>query len=408
MRKARGLRSATRGFGVKEMKRFGIRFAVVFAAGVLGLAILAQPGRLMAQASIHGHVVNALGQVFPNGEVKLTKDHNPSASSKYEYTFPIDASGDYKGTDIAAGTYVAVAFQQGVTQDFIQAALVAGQDKQVDFDMTRKEYIDKLSPAEKDQIEQLKKQNSEAVAANAKIGNLNNLLKAARAANTAGNYDVAYKDMTDATAAKPDEPILWDVMGDAQLGQANVAAKAAHDAKATDATVPDKYQAAVTSYQKALDLNAKAAKPSTEVVYAANNQLGQALGKIGKTKESADAFDAAAKADPTKAASAYYNEAAILFNANDIDGAAAAADKAIAADPTKADAYFIKGQALVQKVTVDPKTNVVTAPPECVAAYQKYLELAPTGPHAQDVKDVLAGIGVKIDTSYRAAPAKKK
>ena len=154
--------------------------------------------------------------------------------------------------------------------------------------------------------------------------------------------------------------------------------------------------------------NAKAAKPSTEVVYAANNQLGQALGKIGKTKESADAFDAAAKADPTKAASAYYNEAAILFNANDIDGAAAAADKAIAADPTKADAYFIKGQALVQKVTVDPKTNVVTAPPECVAAYQKYLELAPTGPHAQDVKDVLAGIGVKIDTSYRAAPAKKK
>jgi len=164
MRKARGLRSATRGFGVKEMKRFGIRFAVVFAAGVLGLAILAQPGRLMAQASIHGHVVNALGQVFPNGEVKLTKDHNPSASSKYEYTFPIDASGDYKGTDIAAGTYVAVAFQQGVTQDFIQAALVAGQDKQVDFDMTRKEYIDKLSPAEKDQIEQLKKQNSEAVA----------------------------------------------------------------------------------------------------------------------------------------------------------------------------------------------------------------------------------------------------
>ena len=33
------------------------------------------------------------------------------------------------------------------------------------------------------------------------------------------------------------------------------------------------------------------------------------------------------------------------------------------ADPNAADAYFIKGQALVTKSTVDPKTNKLTAPP---------------------------------------------
>jgi tetratricopeptide (TPR) repeat protein len=214
--------------------------------------------------------------------------------------------------------------------------------------------------------------------------------------------------LTDATTAKPYEPILWDVMGDAQLGAANAAAKAAHDAKTTDASVPDKYSAAAASYQKSIDLNAKSAKPSPDIAWAANNQLGTALGKAGKTKEAATAFDTAAKADPTKAANAYYNEAAILFNAGQMDDAAAAADKAITADPTKVDAYYIKGQALVQKATVDPKTNVITAPPECVAAYQKYLELAPTGPHAQEIKDVLAGIGVKVQENYKATPTKKK
>ena len=88
--------------------------------------------------------------------------------------------------------------------------------------------------------------------------------------------------------------------------------------------------------------------------------------------------------------------------------AAAAADKAIAADPTKVDAYYIKGQALIGNATVDPKTNVITAPPDCIAAYQKYLELAPTGPHAEEIKQILEGIGAKVETNYKAAPAKKK
>ena len=104
----------------------------------------------------------------------------------------------------------------------------------------------------------------------------------------------------------------------------------------------------------------------------------------------------------------YYNEAATLFNANDTDGAAAAADKAIAADPTKADAYYIKGQALIQKATVDSKTNKITVPPGCVDAYQKYLELVPEGPRADEVKGILQGIGEPIKSTFKAdKPAKK-
>ena len=91
-------------------------------------------------------------------------------------------------------------------------------DKVVNFDMTRPEYLDKMSPEDRKALEEYKKKNAEIVAGNAKIQNLNALLTQARADNKAGNYDAAMTAMQQATAAKPDEGILWITLGDAQLG----------------------------------------------------------------------------------------------------------------------------------------------------------------------------------------------
>jgi len=388
------------------MKIFGTRVAGAAAACLLGLA-LGQPARLMAQAtgSIHGHVTNPVGTPVTSGEVRLTTDRTagPMANRKYDYTFPLDASGNYKGDGIKPAKYVAVAFQGAISADFILDLVVAaGEDKVVDFDMSRPEYIAKMSPEERSALEDLKKKNAAAMTANAKIENLNALLLSARADTKAGKFDTAIKSMTDATAAKPDEAILWDTLGDAQLGNAMAADKAARGSKVTDASLPDKYAAAITSYQKALSLNAALAKPSVELTATVDNQLGQALGRTGKPKEAAAAYEAAAKADPKAAGMYYFNEAATLTNASDFDDAAVAADKAIAADPTKAEAYYIKGQALIQKLTIDEKTQKPVAPPGCVEAYQKYLELAPDGVYANDVKGILEGIGQPIKSTYKA------
>jgi hypothetical protein len=38
-----------------------------------------------------------------------------------------------------------------------------------------------------------------------------------------------------------------------------------------------------------------------------------------------------------------------------------------------------------------------------VDAYQKYLELAPTGAHADEVKGILAGLNEPIKSSYKAS-----
>ena len=82
----------------------------------------------------------------------------------------------------------------------------------------------------------------------------------------------------------------------------------------------------------------------------------------------------------------------------------AAADQAIAADPTQPVAYYLKGQALISKAAVDPKTNRIVAPQEAVVAYEKYLELAPNAPQANEVRQLLAEAGVKAPRKPRPQP----
>ncbi len=402
------------------MKILGIRIAGVLAVCLLGLVWMMQPTRLMAQAvepagpaaSIHGHVNDPLGVTIANGEVRLTTDKNTTVNKKYEYTFPLDASGNYKGSDVKPGNYVAAVFQNNQPLDYMPAALTAGTDKAIDFDMSRKDYIDKMSPAERDQMEQLKKQNADIMAKNAKIENLNALLKQARADTLAGNYQAAIKAMTDATAAKADEPYLWEALGDAQYGEAVAADNAAKAAKSVDPAVKDKLAAAVTSYQKALAVNAAAAKPNPDTASVADNQMGAALGRMGKSQEAAAAYDAAATADPKGAAKYYFNEAVTLYNASlttgKVDGVAEAADKAITADPTKSEAYYIKTQGLAPLITTTADGKFI-APPGLVDACNAYLKLAPAGVHAADMKGLLAGLNEQVQTNYKApTPAKKK
>jgi tetratricopeptide (TPR) repeat protein len=380
------------------------------AAALLVILAMAHPARSIAQAAgastIHGHVTNPAGMALNKGEVRLSTDRTADAKDrKYQYKFPIDPNGDYKGSGIAPGNYVVFVFQDDKSLDYNESVVfAAGDDKLVNFDMSRPDYLAKMSPEDRKVLEEYKKKNAEIVAANSKVQNLNAMLTQARADNKAGNYDAAITAMQQATTTKPDEGILWITLGDAQLGSADAAAKAAKSAgtSTTDPAITQKYDAAAASYKKGVELNAASKKPSPEAAAAGYNQLGQTYAKMGNVKDSADAYDMAAKAMPSNAAMYYFNEAATLYNAGKLPEAEAAADKAIAADPKKAEAYYIKGQSLIPRATVDSKTNKVVAPPGCVEAYQTYLELAPDGPHAADVKGILEGIGAQVKSSYKA------
>ena len=87
-----------------------------------------------------------------------------------KYTFPVADTGDFSG-EAPAGTYMlvyrAADTPAGKMVDSIRGVkIVAGEDTAQDDDMSRQEYIDKMTPDEKKQLEDLKKANAEALKAN--------------------------------------------------------------------------------------------------------------------------------------------------------------------------------------------------------------------------------------------------
>jgi tetratricopeptide (TPR) repeat protein len=136
------------------------------------------------------------------------------------------------------------------------------------------------------------------------------------------------------------------------------------------------------------------------------NNLADALNRAKKTDEAVATYEKAAQIDPTKAAQSYFNIGAVYTNAGKADQANVAFDKCIAADPTRADAYYQKGLNLLGKATLQGDKTV--APPGTAEAFQKYLELAPSGQYAQSAKDLLASLGSTVETSFGKKKTPKK
>jgi hypothetical protein len=355
--------------------KLNIWLALIVLALVPALA-----GAQDTTAKIHGHVQDPANAPIANGQVILSTDGKTPL-----FTFTTDANGDYKGEGIKPGTYYVTLYATpGKAIDrFDNVKFATGTDTLQDFDLSRAEYVNKLPPDQKKALEEAKAKNAEINKENQNVGKLNDLLKQARAANQAKQYDQAATLMQQATVIKPDAAVLWLELGIAQTGL-------------------KKWDDATTSLKKALDLDTNSKKPNPEIEAADNNALGEVYANSNKIPDATASYDAAAKLQPANAAMYYTNETIVLSRAGQTDATIAAADKAIAADPNKAIPYYLKGQALIQKATVDPKTQKITAPPGTAEAYNKYLELAPNGPMAPEAKSVLAEIGEKVNSKYSA------
>jgi tetratricopeptide (TPR) repeat protein len=416
----------------KNMKRtISLWLGLPAAAGLLAFALLpalaqtsttpteptAPKASTKPTGKIHGRVIGPTGEITAAGTVSLSSDGGLTT----KYSFQVSETGDYSGT-ASPGTYTLVFRAPNtpankVVDQLDGVKVVVGQDVVQDIDMSRKAFLDKLTPEQKKQIEELKTKNAEVLKSNAVIKNLNaDILAAsqdfkdadaARATATQALGATASKSDVDAkeaelkaakytevetlmqkdTAAKPDASILW-----ADLGQAQVGLK--------------KYDQAEVSYKKALELEAASKKPIMDVQGLSNAGLGEIYARTGKVPEANAAYDAAAKINPTHASVYLKNEAVIFYQMNNPAAQAAAADEAIKADPTSALAYYLKGNGLIANTTVDPKTQKLISPPGCMEAYQKYLELAPDGPYVPEVKSILTSFGQKIATTYKAGKTK--
>jgi tetratricopeptide (TPR) repeat protein len=386
-RLAASSKSATLSAAIYRFLAASLGAAVCVAFGFMMAAVPARAQANSSTAQIHGHAQDPIQQPIANTQVQLTTD-----GKTVLYNFPTGANGDYKGANIKPGTYTillhgTIAGKDGkATQGTIDfqrdVKLPAGQDTQVDFDLSRQAYVSKLPPDVQKKIAEAKKANAAAQQANAQIKNVNKLIVDARTARNAKNFDQAIALDTQATQAKPDVGLTWYELGDSDL-----AAK--------------KYPDAATNYKKALTLMSAEKAPKPEVMAAANNNLGEAEADSGDTADAVNSYEAAAKADPTQAGKYYANEAIVLFKKGQGDQAGAAADKAIAADANNPIPYYIKGWSMVQHATVDPKTNKIILPPGTADAYRKFLQMQPTGPLAEDARNILEQAGEKVESSYK-------
>lgn len=393
------------------MKRtLSLRLSLPALAGLLAFAlspVFAQQPAAQQMGKVHGQALNPTGQPQTNGTVSLVT----GSGTESKYVFPVGPDGNFSG-EAPPGTYNLV-FRAPDTppgqmvDEITNVKIIAGQDLEQNIDMSRPEYLAKMTPEQRKQLEEIKKANASALQANAVIKRLNADLKVVsedkHAVDTATQAAVQqlgnsatkaqidakaaeiktakYTDiqtmMTKDTQAKPDEPILWTNLGYAQAGLKN-------------------YDDAITSYKKALDLENASKKPRPEILGIAQSGLGEVYARTGKVSEANAAYDAAAQVDPPQAGLFLKNEAIIFFQQGNAEAQAAAADKAITANPNDPILYYLKGQALVQKATIDPKTHRIVLPADCTAAYQQYLKLAPNGPFANEVAGILQQAGEKV------------
>ena len=202
-------------------------------------------------------------------------------------------------------------------------------------------------------------------------------------------YDQAVQALIKASEIGPTELAVWANLADAYMKLAGTKTGAEFDDAATKG---------LAAYAKAIEL-----KPEDA---ATHNNYALALVQAKKIPEAQGELTKAAQLDPTNAGKYYYNLGAVLTNANQGEAAADAFQKAIAADPKYAEAYYQYGVYLVSKASFGADGKV-TPVPGTVEAFQKYLELAPTGQFSQAAKDMLTTINATVETNYKNPNAKE-
>ncbi len=329
-----------------------------------------------------------------------------------KYTVKTNKKGEYFSLGVSTGKYNITVYRNSEDMKankemyHLNNFQVALTENVLDIDLKKEQEAaakgQGLTPEQLKQMqEQKEKQQKEATT----VKNLNERIVAANTAIKAGDFESAITTLTEATQVDATRDIIWGQLADAYRGSA---------VKQTDKAERDRRLGeAVTDYLKAIDLKQKAVAAANKKDPEDNkriagyyNNLGDAYARSGKVDDAIKAYDQAAQINPEGAAGYYFNEGAVLTNSGKADAANAAFDKCIAADPNKAEAYYQKGVNLMAKATLQGDKTIPA--PGTIESLQKYLEVAPNGPNAQNAKDLITSLGASVETSFgKKKPAAK-
>lgn len=388
----------------------------LFSAALVGCAA----STLFAQTvgMLEGDVKGPDGQPMKGAVIDLTR-----TDIKGHWSVKTDKKGHYVYNGLPPGANLTVeCIVDGKVMDKVNNVKIdIGEGKPVDFDLQKTAAAQQqmqaamqhaaqtgqvtpdvergMSKEEKEKFEAAAKQNASAIQKNKALndaykGGLDSITKAQADTDKAQkvtDYQAAVTSLNTAEQMDPTQVAVLDHLGTAYYGLAN--AQTGDDRTAS-------LNKAAETYNKLIEL-----QPDSGPAY---NQLGNIYAAEGKMPEAEDALTKAAQLDPQTAPKAYFNMGANLINHGKLDDAIPFFKKATDADPNYAEAWYQYGTLLMNKGSVDPKTGAQTYPPDTSVAFQKYLQLQPTGTHAAEAQAMLQAMGQQVTTKEVERPSKKK
>jgi tetratricopeptide (TPR) repeat protein len=331
---------------MKSLARVG---SVVIAAAITLPAYAGQGVNQRQAGSIHGRVIDRDGKPIQGAQIRVDNQTTREAD-----TAKTNKNGDYSIVGLLAGTYKAYLFVDG--KPLMVKGEGAGNEILInDVTDTRLNFDLKDAPTTTVVVPGVPSGNAKEKAAADKktIEEVKNAYSAGVAAMKANNFEEAVKQFQLAAEKDPGQSAVFGNMG-------------------VSLAALKKYDEAVEAYRKSLAIKDDAATRAL---------LSLSLANAGKIDEATQAVQDVAKLDPTMAGQSYYNLGAILTNRGKSKEAVEIFKKAIDIDPKNAPSYFQLGIAYFSS----PDTI-----PQAMAAFEKYLQLMPTGPDAETAKQFIA------------------
>jgi tetratricopeptide (TPR) repeat protein len=329
-----------------QFRKLGFLLILVLAVGlILGPEASAQNRGFM------GKVTNEKGEPMVKAKVQIR-----GVNTKRIFDTETDKRGQWVWMNLPQGTYYVVVRAPGYNPGFQQKDATLGNTT-IDIQLTPGDPNQKLpfelSPEE---LEKLKQEASKAKEQAKMIGEIKGFFDAGRQAMEANKYPDAIEQFKKALEKAPEEPTVLANLGDAYF---------------KNNQLNESYE----TYQKAI-----AVKPNDAALMT---NLGVVLGKMGKTAESKEMFSKAATLDPANAAQNFYNVGAIMVNNGQTKDAAEAFRQAIKADANYAEAYYQLGISL----SGDPTTMA-----EAVQMLQKYVQIGKDPTNIEVAKQLIAAL----------------
>jgi tetratricopeptide (TPR) repeat protein len=309
-----------------------------YATGLLAAALMlaCATGAAAQTGMVKGKVTDAQGNPVEGAKVTITQK-----GSKSGRELKTNKKGEFVQLGVFPGDYT-IAAEKDDGKASIDMPVSMGENPDVSLRLSHAGP----SPEAKAKADALQKAFEDGVAA-----------------NKASNYDEAIAKFNEAAALVPACADCYYNIGVSYMQKKDFAN-------------------AETAYKKAIEIKPDYCEGWSGLanVYNIEKKLDLALEAVGKATQCGGAGAAGAASGGN--AGSLYNEGVILWNQNKYPEAKAKFEAAAKADPSNADAQYRLGMADLNLGDM----------PGASAAFEAYLKADPNGPHAAEVKGIIASI----------------